>query len=1591
MKKSAASKASKKTINKDSVAPAVDGEQKDFLVVGIGASAGGIKALQEFFGNVPADSGVAYVVILHLSPDHESRLAEVLQAISKIPVRQVNEKVLVEPNRVYVVPPNLSLSMLDGHIGVQPVRTIEERRAPVDIFFRTLGESVHERAVAVVLSGTGADGSMGIKRVKERGGVAFVQNPREAEYSDMPRNSIATDLIDQILNVGEIPARIIDYKNNRGKIQIPIEAKDSAEADRQALQDIFTQLRVRTKHDFSNYKQATILRRIERRRNVRNVDTLAAYADLMREKPEETQSLLKDLLISVTNFFRDEEAFNVLERDVIPRILQSKIAKEPVRVWIAGCATGEEAYSIAMLFAEQREKSGIDAQQQIQIFATDIDESAIAVAREGFYTLTDAADVSAERLRRFFTKQTNGFRVRPEIREMVLFANHNIIKDPPFSRLDLATCRNLLIYLNETAQRRVMETFHFALNPGGFMFIGSSESLDGSGHLYASVSKENHIFQSRSTGTKRQFLSAEVPTLDSLKKFGLPKVSLEQEISLLERRSYGELHQQLLEQFAPPSIVVNEEYDIIHLSERAGRYLQMPGGEPSHNLLKVVRRELRLELRAALHQSVQRRVNVETDAIKVRIEDQIESINIHVRPVLRGEEAARGFLLVLFEPSSEQSEQSQPAYSSDEPVARRLEEELIHARTQLKTSIEKFERQAEELKAANEELQAMNEELRSSGEEMETGKEELQLVNEELVTVNQELKIKIEELASSNNNFQNLINSIDIGTIFLDRSLRVNLFSPAARSIFNLIPSDFGRPLSDITHRLEDADFTQDVESVLEKLQPIEREVSTTDGRTFLLRVQPYRTAEDRINGVVLTFPDISERKRREEKIRETARELAQQARIFNMTLTSISDLTYIFDRDGRFLYANKPLLDLLDIDPKSIVGKNFFDLNYPKDLAARLQNQIQHVFDTKETVRDETPYTGAAGEPGFYEYIFTPVLAADGTIELVAGSTRDVTTRKQIENELRLNRERLQKALEIETVGVVFFNDDGAFTDANAAFLRLSGWSRPEMTAEKLFWYDLTPPEWRARSEQALAELKSTGRTTPYEKEYFRKDGTKFWGLFAASRVSENELVEYVIDIGESKRSEEALRASEEHYSAIINQNLAGIMEIDLTGKIVFVNRQFCEMVGYTCEELTRMNLADFVYEVDLPESARLLERMREEGAAFEVEKRFVRKDGLHIWVHNSVSAISGANGQPESAAVISFDITERRLAEDALRESEERLKLIMESVEDYAIITIEIDGVINGWNTGAENLFGWTAAEAVGQPEEIIFTPEDRAKGAPKLELQIALQNGSAEDERWHIRRDGSRFFASGIMTYMKGGERTGFVKIARDQTERLRVEIALQEKETLRRLVGALEDERRRIARDIHDHFGQQLTALRMKLDAVKRNCKEREICNEIDQVQTIAQRLDADVDFIAWELRPSTLDDLGLRATLSNFVREWSLHTKINADFHASGIGKETLEAEIETNLYRIAQEALNNIYKHAAAETVSVLLERRGGSIKLIIEDDGKGFKVDDKKLSGRGLGLGGMRERAKLCGGTLEIESTRGQGTTVFARVPAGK
>ena len=850
----------------------------DFGVVGIGASAGGLQAIKLFFENMPQDNGMAFVIILHLSPDHESIADKIIQESTKMPVRQVTETVPIERNHVYVISPAHRLTMNDGNLEVSPIDPRQGRTSAIDLFFRDLADVHRERAFCLVLSGTGSDGAVGLSRIKEQGGVTLAQSPEDAEFDGMPRAAIETHMVDLVLPVVEMPQKLLELWRNAKAITLPTandqdlqsfasaSEREAANAE-QLLRDVLIQLRAGTGHDFKHYKRATVLRRIERRMQVTAQPDLGAYYQYLLKSPEETKALLADMLIGVTNFFRDREAFEALERDVVPQLVSAAVSahpeKEEIRVWSAVCSTGEEVYSLAMLVNDQMQLES--SQASLQLFATDIDERAISVGRSGLYPQAIITDMPPTRLRHYFTKEDQHYRIRKELREKVLFAKHSLLVDPPFSHMDLIVCRNLLIYLDREVQREILQMFHFALRPGGFLFLGTSESADACHDLFAPVDKRNRIFRAK-TGTAN---SRRAPTMP---RGGYVRTDISRQAppsSTPRKLSFADIHQRALEHSAPPSMIVDTNADILHMSESAGRYLRHVGGELSRNLLTLILPELRLEVRTTLFQAQQSSQVVKSRAVMLKREDRSYKVDLVAHPY-RDEDSDSEFVLVIFEElevdaSDVSTGATQP---SENQVLSNLERELQRTKLQLQDTIEHSEVSSEELKASNEEMQAINEELRSATEELETSKEELQSINEELLTVNFELKTKVEETDKINDYLTNLIASTDIATVFIDSNLRIKWFTPRATEIFNMLPVDTGRSLLDITHRLDYEDLAADAALVFGSLSMIEREVSSTDNRWYIARILPYRSSENHIDGTVLTFIDITKRRAAEEELR---------------------------------------------------------------------------------------------------------------------------------------------------------------------------------------------------------------------------------------------------------------------------------------------------------------------------------------------------------------------------------------------------------------------------------------------------------------------------------------------------------------------------------------------------------------------------------------------------------------------------------------------------------------------------------------------------------------------------------------------------
>jgi len=1107
-----------------------------FPVVGIGASAGGIDALKAFFAATTPDSGMAYIVIQHLPPEHPSLMAEILGRCTSMPVAQIEPGMSVAPDHVYVIRPGytVTLEACRLHLG-EPVERRGHRR-PVDDFFRSLAQQQHENAIAVVLSGTGTNGSAGAQAIKAAGGLCIAQDPDSAEFPGMPQSLIYAGYADQVLRAEEIPAALRQYVqhpfldlNTKGRARV----EQEIERHRQDLAEILAIIRSRTGHDFVPYKPPTILRRIDRRMGLLGVTSLADYAGCLKERTDEITALANDLMINVTGFFRDPEAWDAFRESVIQPLVAERAPDDTIRAWVTACSSGEEAYSLAMLITEEAERVGKSV--GIKIFATDTADKSLAFARAGIYPGGIEGDVSAERLERFFDRDEQTYRVKKTLRDQVVFAPQDVLHDPPFSRVDIVTCRNLLIYLEPDAQRRVLGLMHFALREGGHLFLGNAETLGHAETLFEVVSKRWRIY--RHLGANRHG-SSHLPALVSTTR-ELRPVARVAPPALMRPSPTATIQAALLDEFGPPSAVVDANERILYFHGDASPYLQVPPGETTQNILDLVRQELRPAVRATLREAI-----AERRAVSTAVESQNDAGPVRVTAAPLRHSRPPDYFRVSFESDSggervpRAEGRGQPVYASVPDTPREsnslLEEEVRILRRELQSSVESFEATNEELKASNEEVISINEELQSANEELETSKEELQALNEELVTVNAQLQSKLTELEATTNDLDNLLSSTNIGVVFLDTQLKVRRFTPAINDLLELLPADIGRPLAHLAQKFSNGDLIADASNVLARLVPLEAEALSHSGRWYLRRTLPYRTDDNRISGVVVTFVEITARKRAEQAI-ETA-----QARLQSVLEQMPTAVLLVESPSGKLLLANR-------------LAATLFDQPYP-----------------------------------------LPVIGQDWT-------TLYVAIRGMHPN------------------GRVF-----------------------------------------QRNEWPLARTLISGET--------------------------------VIDA-----------------------------ELD-----------------------------------------------------------FTRSDGHGIALSMSATPIRNAAGENVAAVAAFWDVTERKRAQVALQESEARFRMLVESAHDFAIFMLDDAGRVISWNQGAERVTGHSEADILGQPVAVLFTPEDRASQVPEAEIRRAAASGRALDERWHLRKDGTRFWASGVLSVARdaNGVRHGFVKVMRDQTELKETDARLQE---------------------------------------------------------------------------------------------------------------------------------------------------------------------------------------------------------------------
>lgn len=1035
----------------------------DFPIIGLGASAGGLKAFTDFLEAMPDKCGMGFVLIQHLDPNHESLMASLLEKHTAMSVCLAEDNMRVAPDHVYIIPPGFTLILKGDRLKlVKPVEA-HGARLPIDAFFRSLAQERQNRAIGIVLSGTGTDGTLGLKAIRQAGGFAIAQDPQEASHDGMPRNAIANAATDEVLAIADMPealqrcARHPYFNGNSDKHVLGDRA-------RSILGDITLLLKKQKNIDFSAYKEGTLLRRIERRMGIHHLEDGALYLSMVKKDADELERLSKDLLINVSDFFRDPDVFTYLEKKVLPTAIKGHPEDQPFRIWIAGCATGEEAYTYAMLLAEQAEL--LKHHMKIQIFATDIDEDALDFARAGIYPDSIESHVSTERLKRFFMKEEHRYHVKPELREMIVFARHNLLADAPFSKLDLVSCRNVLIYLDAKIQKRILELFHFSLKQNGILVLGTSETANADDNLFDPLARKYRLYR-RKNGRARA-LALDMPLSQSRRPH-----SLGASPASFSRRSTtnaGDLTKRiLLERYAPAAVLINRNFECLYFSGPIGRYLKIPVGEAGQDLFSMVDDGLRDVVRSVLSVAKDTRDRAESESVWVSQNNKRWRVVVHADPVDTEQD---GLLLVTFLPVAEDTERSsEPRSKVEQSVVSQMQKELASARRELRATIDNLEASNEELKAANEEAMSMNEEFQSTNEELETSKEELQSLNEELTTLNNQLQQQVDENRLIVDDLYNLLNSSQIATVFLDRDLKIKRFTPSAKEFFNLIPSDAGRPFSDITHKLRDPDLLNDAQQVLDKLAAIEVEVKSEDGRWFLRRVLPYQTLDRKINGIVVTLFDITSQKESQES--------AQRAQDYaEAIIDTISVPLVVLDADLRVISASRSYFKKFKVTREETVG-----IPLPKTANGQwnipdLLKYLTRLSKTKSSVEPlEIVHTFPSIGERAVQIDARILRGVEDRADLLLLAIEDVTESKAAREALDERNARLESILQSSQLGIISIDSRGTIDSFNSAAELIFGYTSTEVVGEDVSI--LMPDPDRSSHDGFIAAYLETGKSS--------------------------------------------------------------------------------------------------------------------------------------------------------------------------------------------------------------------------------------------------------------------------------------------------------------------------------------------------------------------------------------------------------------------------------------------------------------------------------------------------------------------------------
>lgn len=1566
----------------------------EFHIVGIGASAGGLEALEQLFKSLSSDSGAAYVVVQHLSPDFKSHMVELLSRHTEMPIYRVENGVAVEPNAVYLIPPRKEMVISGGKLLLTEKSGEKSFSHPIDQFFRSLAADVGRYSIGVILSGTGSDGSRGIRDIHDAGGLVISQDETTAAFDGMPLNAQATGIVDLVIPPAGISEAIVRYVQD-GLTPEAIGEQELIASSAKGVDRIFELLHGQHGLDFSHYKATTVGRRIQRRIDLLGLNSIDDYLAQLEATPEELNELYKDLLIGVTKFFRDPAAFDVIATNVLPVLVRRAAeSNQTLRVWVCGCASGEEAYSLAILLDEERRRLG--EQIDIKIFATDAHHVSLNTAARGVFSEEALEELSDERRRRYFDKKRDGYHVDRDLRRYIVFAPHNVISDAPFTQMDLVTCRNMLIYLQPTAQKKTLSLFHFALKANGTLFLGPSESPGELSDEFETVDKRWRVYTKRRD--VRLPIDTRVPFVTGVDRMPRATLCRPQRDEHRIDTSLLSLYDKLLDRKMPPSILVSEDYLIRHVFGGAERFLRLRGGRPSTTLLDVIIDPLKPAITGAVQHAIRKQDLVRYTGIRLVEGGDQELLGITVEPI---HNPADGEVSLLIEFEVIENEETVMPSQSDGTLVDM--EELTHQRvagleSELRYSQENLQATVEEMETSNEELQATNEELVASNEELQSTNEELHSVNEELYTVNAEHQRRVEELARANGDMDNLLATTRVGVIFLDGDLFIRRFTPEIGRLFHLMEQDVGRSIEGFAHHFARSTFLSDLRAVVSDEREAEFEITDRKGNLYLARLLPYRTSGD-IDGVVLTLIDIKH-------LKETQIGLER----FKFMAESAIDGISLVDAKGRLRYVNPSMCRTLGYEFDELTQMTVMDVN-PDYSRERFQELFHRVAD-KEIKPFEAHWKTKSSEIIPIEISCSSVKIDDE--QLTCGQIRNITERKAAEFQLRLQSMAVDAAVD----GVIIADarqDDAPIVFANTGFLNLTGYSEEEVLGRNCRF--LQGPR---SSRKSIAQMKKAitnaepCRTTILN---YRKNGTTFWNDLQITPVfdDDGELLSFIgvqHDVSSRVESKQEIKRQTERLEAILDTAAEGIFGLDTDGRCTFCNRSALKMLGYETEvevlDKPLLSVLQVARRDGTPQSekeTRIFKAIGERRTIHVEDEIFWRKDGTSFDAEYWSSPI--IRGESLFGAVVTFqDISDRA----KLRSELEVLGTLVDASSD-AIITWNLDGGIISWNAGAERLYGYTAEEAVGRvTHELLKTTHDGGWNGVR---KILVDDGEWSGELLHVAKGGSEVVVSTRHQLIyTAGENQRVLEINRDITNEKAVRTEL---ENARILAQQASSAKSQFLANMSHELRTPMTAVLGyadllqienedelvldKVTTIKRNGEYLlSLLNDIlDLSKVEAGKLDFDVESVDVVLLVNDVISLmnvrasqkGLRLT---HIYETSIPTTIAAD---------------RIRLRQVLVNLLSNAIKFTeSGETrleLSVDEKESPACLAFAVCDTGIGMSSEamselfkpftqvgnaTQRLGGTGLGLSISKRLAEQMGGVLTVSSEQGVGSCFTLKMP---